>query len=137
MKKFILTIFSVALFCQLFIGQIASAQLLNNTSDLDSMTIETKNAANLGDVSLGAVVAKIIQIALGFLGVIFIILIIIAGFRWMTASGNEESIKKATATIKSAIIGLVIVLAAYTITYFIFNALPFAGGGAPQTTTGG
>jgi hypothetical protein len=136
-KKLSLFLLSLGPLIQLFIGQIASAQLLSNTTELDAMTQTTKNAANLGDMSVGQLVAQIIQVALGFLAIIFLILIIMAGFKWMTAGGNEEQIKKSTATIKAAVIGLVVVLAAYTITFFIFTQLPFTGGGDIQVGTGG
>lgn len=130
-KNLALIIFSVGLFCQLYLGPTASAQLLNNTTNLEGMTLTTKNAANLGDMTVGQIVATVIQIALSLLAVIFLILIVFAGFKWMTAGGNEEQIKKSTATIKAAVIGLIIILAAYTITYFIFQQLPFIGSG-PQ-----
>ena len=38
---------------------------------------------------------KIINIALGFLGIIAVVLILYAGFRWMTAGGNEENVAAA------------------------------------------
>lgn len=78
-------------------------------------------------LTLGGVVALIIKGFLGLLGVIFIILIVLAGYNWMTAAGDEEKIKKATSTIRSAIIGLLIIIAAYSITYFVFANLPGAG----------
>jgi len=65
----------------------------------------------------------IIQYALGFLGLLFLILIISGGYQWMTAGGNEESIGKAKKRIINATIGLVIVLTAYIITSFIFASL--------------
>lgn len=68
---------------------------------------------------LALTVASILRIFLGFLGIIFVILIIMAGFRWMTAGGNEENIKKATAQIRNACIGLIIILAAYALTVFV------------------
>ena len=132
MKKITLAIFSIALFCQLFIGQIASAQLLGTTTDLEAATLITKNAANLGDITIGQLVAQILQVVLSFLAIIFLVLMVFAGFKWMTAGGNEEQVKKSTATIKAAVIGLIIVVAAYTITYFIFGQLPFSGSGGPQ-----
>lgn len=78
-------------------------------------------------LTLGEAVAVIIKSFLGLLGVIFVILIIIAGYNWMTAAGDEEKIKKATSTIRSATIGLLIIIAAYAITYFVFASLPGAG----------
>lgn len=137
-KKLAVTIFSFLILFQVFLASPVSAQLLNNTAGLDSMTIETKNAAGLGDMSIGQLVSQIIKIVLGFLSIIFLVLIVMAGFKWMTAGGNEEQIKKSTATIKAAVIGLVIVLAAYTITYFIFTYLPFTSSGTSvQGGTGG
>jgi amino acid transporter len=69
----------------------------------------------------------IIGAALSFIGVIFLILMIYAGFKWMTAGGNEEETKKAKELIIAAVIGLIIVLSAYAITAYI-------GGKLGQTT---
>jgi RsiW-degrading membrane proteinase PrsW (M82 family) len=55
--------------------------------------------------------------------VVFLILIIYGGILWMTAAGNEEKVKKAKELITEALIGLVIVLAAYAISYFVLNQL--------------
>ncbi|MCR4280443.1 MAG: hypothetical protein NUV82_03405, partial [Candidatus Komeilibacteria bacterium] len=60
---------------------------------------------------------------LGFLGIIFMIFIIVAGIQWMTAGGNSESIKKAKDRLVNAVIGLVIITAAYSITYFVIERL--------------
>jgi hypothetical protein len=70
------------------------------------------------------IVATIIKVVLSLLGIIFVALMIFGGYQWMTAGGNEDTIKKAKSRITSAIIGLVIVLFAYGITAFIFNNLP-------------
>jgi hypothetical protein len=67
------------------------------------------------------IIAMVIKTFLGLLGAIFIILIIMAGFKYMTAGGNEEKVKQAVSQIKNAIIGLLIVLASYSLTVFITN----------------
>ena len=67
------------------------------------------------------VATKIIQWALGFLGLIFLLLIIFAGFKWMTSGGNEEEVKKAQALMKNAVIGLIIILAAWSLTYYLIT----------------
>lgn len=64
-----------------------------------------------------------IKTFLGLLGIIFIVLIIWAGYNWMTASGNEEKVTKAKSTLYRAIIGLVITLSAYGIWRFIYFRL--------------
>ncbi len=137
MKKIIATSLVLIIAPLLFL-KVASAQILTNTTDgLANITDTVATQANFGQVTIEVMVAKIIQIVLGLLAIIFLILTILAGFRWMTAAGNEEEVKKAQATIKATIIGLVIILAAYAITYFIFRSLPFGGGGIPQGGTSG
>ena len=69
--------------------------------------------------NLQAIIATIIKIFLGLLGIIFVVLLIIAGFKYMTAGGDEEKVKEAVAQIRNAVIGLLIVISAYAITYFI------------------
>ena len=57
---------------------------------------------------------------LGILGVIFIVLMVYAGYNWMTASGDQAKVDKAKDTIFRAIIGLIIVVGAYAIWNFVF-----------------
>jgi amino acid transporter len=80
----------------------------------------------------GSFVASLIKAFLGILGIIFIILIIYAGYNWLTAGGEEEKVRKAKDTIKRAVIGLIIIAASYAITAFVFKNLP-SGTGSPLT----
>lgn len=64
-------------------------------------------------------VTRIIQWVLSFVGVIFLILMIVGGFKWMTSGGNQETINNARRTVASAAIGLIIVLSAYAITVYL------------------
>src|SRR5574344_327101 len=82
-----------------------------------------------GNTSLSNILSVLISSILGFLGIIFLFLTIAAGFKWMSARGNEEEVKKAKSSMKNAIIGLLIVIAAYAITYSVFKYLPFASNG--------
>jgi len=68
-------------------------------------------------------VAEIIKYLLSFLGVLFMLLVIYAGFLWMTAGGNDEQITKAKSLIKNGIIGLVITLGAGVIVSFFFYVI--------------
>ena len=58
---------------------------------------------------------------IGFLGLIFLVLIIWGGFKWMTAQGNEEQVSKAKKVIINAALGLAIVLLARIITTLFIN----------------
>ncbi len=73
--------------------------------------------------TLAESIARIIRVALGFLGIIFLVLILYAGFMWMTAAGNEEKISTAKKIMTAAIIGAAIILSAYAITYFVIDSL--------------
>ena len=69
------------------------------------------------------ITAKIIKVFLGVLGIIFVALLVAAGYKWMTAVGNEDKIKEAKGQITTAVIGLLIILAAYSITDFVINQI--------------
>lgn len=69
------------------------------------------------------VVANIIKEILGVLSLLFIGLIIFAGFKWMTAGGNEEKVKSASKLLSNAIVGLLIILASWGLSLFILKAL--------------
>ncbi len=120
----------------IFTSQASGQALIQNPNDIKSMTDETAVTGNLSDVGVGNIVAQGIRIVLSLLAIIFLALTLVAGFKWMTAAGNEDQIKKATATLKAAIIGLIIVLSAYTITFFIFNSNLFQGGGGGDIGSG-
>jgi TRAP-type C4-dicarboxylate transport system permease small subunit len=66
-------------------------------------------------------VGRIINIAMLFLGIIAVGIIIFAGFKWMTAGGQEEKISSAKRTLKNGVIGLVIVLSSWGIATFILD----------------
>ena len=122
------------------ITNFASAQQVLDPVSTGQLKLNTDmvgKSAGLGSASVGSIVAVIINACLGLLGAIFLVLMIFAGFQWMTASGNEAQVKKAQDIIKNSLIGLIIVLAAYAITYFIFTYLPFTGGTAGTPPTGG
>ena len=68
-------------------------------------------------------IGNIIGAALAFIGVLFLGLMIYGGFTWMNARGNDTDTKKARDIIEAAVIGLIIVLAAYAITAYVGEAL--------------
>ena len=72
---------------------------------------------------------NLISTVVGFLtivaGISFILYFIIAGFSWITAGGDLEKVKKAQANITNALIGLIIVAIAYTVTAIVGSLLGF------------
>ena len=73
--------------------------------------------------SIQDIIVLIINTILGLLGVIFLVIIIYAGFLWMTAGGNDEQVGKAKKLLINSIIGIIIIVAAYAISYFVLHAI--------------
>jgi hypothetical protein len=82
----------------------------------------------LGNVDPRTMAGNVINIALGFLGVLAVIIILIGGFKWMTAAGNEEAVEEAKKILMAGIIGLVIILASWGIATFVITNLMHATG---------
>ena len=68
-------------------------------------------------------IGKIIRTILGLLGIIFLVLMVYAGFLWMTARGESDPVDKAKDIIRQSIIGIIIIFLAYALTGFIINAV--------------
>jgi lysylphosphatidylglycerol synthetase-like protein (DUF2156 family) len=73
--------------------------------------------------SLPVTVGKVISSILSLLGVIFLALMVYAGFLWMIAAGNEDKVTRSKDTMRRAVIGLVIVVASYALSQFIVLTL--------------
>jgi len=82
-----------------------------------------RGEAGYGEAGMENIIGTIIKIVLSLLGLIAVVLIIAGGFMWMTSGGNEEKIKNAKQLMGSAVVGLVIVLLAYSIASFIITNL--------------
>lgn len=89
-----------------------------------------KNLQGLGDKggysaadenTFSGILGTVVSVVLGFLGIIFIILTIYAGFTWMTAAGNEEKVSRAQSILKRSIIGLIVIVSSYAIYRVIFE----------------
>ena len=89
----------------------------------------TKTAVRAGITSedqqttLPFIFGSIIKVSLGLVGIIFLLITIVAGYRWMMAGGNEETTTNARRQISNGIIGVLITLGAYAITYYVIDAL--------------
>lgn len=66
-------------------------------------------------------IGLVLSVIFSVLGLAFLILTIYAGIKWMTAQGNNSQIESAKDTITRALIGLVICLVSYGITFFVIN----------------
>lgn len=129
MKKIKFTIFLSLILIFLLTTSVALAQPDNvkkSTDGLKKMVNEAYGGGKEVSVSLptftGGLVL-IINFFLNLLGIAFFLLLVYAGFLWMTARGNQEQIDKAKKIAKEAIIGLLIIISARIITEFILTQI--------------
>ncbi len=82
----------------------------------------------LGTKDIRESVMNIINVMLGFVGILAIVIILWGGFRWLTSGGNEEKIGEAKKVLTSGIIGLIIIFTAYALANFVITQLMIATG---------
>ncbi|MFH1286271.1 MAG: pilin [Candidatus Magasanikbacteria bacterium] len=119
MKYLHIGTFLLTMFCSLLLSPaITHAQPAG-----DPLGLSIGEQTGLPNSDVRVTVANIIRIMLGFLGLISVVIIVYAGFRWMTSGGNEEKIKAAQKTLIAAVIGLAIIMSAYSITILVIRSL--------------
>ena len=117
-----------SLFLSFFITvNVCLAATLKDAFDFNSGK-PLDSAANVGagfntSIGVNEIIGFIITSVLSLMGVVFLIMAIYAGYTWMMARGNEEMVEKAKNTLTNAIIGIVIVMAAYAISYFVLSQI--------------
>ena len=84
---------------------------------------EIPDVTGTGTTDLQAALIRVVQYILGFLGIIAVIVIVVAGIRLIIGGADEGQREKARNAILYAVIGLVIVLLASAIVNFTVNAL--------------
>lgn len=67
------------------------------------------------------VIARVIQVMSAIAGVAAVIMIIISGFRFVTANGDSNTVAAARRTLIYALVGVVVVAISQTIVWFILR----------------
>ncbi len=126
-QKIFATAGTVAMASTLLVPAFVAAQATDTTAPTnvsDKYGLDASFNIGVGqDTDLKATIVSIINIILGFLGIIAVIIILAGGFKWMTAAGNEDKVVEARKMITQGVIGLVIIFAAWGIASFVINQL--------------
>lgn len=120
MKKLVGLAATAMLAAGTMVPAITMAQGLT-ANDLGVNAIQDDIKLGSGDVRQTA--ARIINVALGFLGIIAVVIVLVGGFKYMVSGGNEEKTTEAKNLIVAGIIGLAIILSAWAITSFVIGQL--------------
>ena len=124
-KKIILNILSFAFLSLLALPAVSLAE---KDTKLDLGLAEIASSTSLGDEEPIPIAMNVLNVVLGFLGLIAVVLVLVGGFKWMMAGGNEEKAGEARKLLGAGVIGLAIVLAAWGITKFVVERLAGATG---------
>ena len=93
---------------------------------------ENLTASTPGDINktnLVSLIGNIVSALLGTLGIIFLLIVVYAGYLYLTAMGEKDNITKAKTLLKNGIFGIVLVVAAYAISSFTVTVLTKVTGG--------
>jgi len=114
--------FAVALFS---LPQNVSAQFDEFDKDPNLVLDDVGEQINIGggEQDIRVIIVKIIRFALGFLGLLAVIITLYGGFVYMTSAGNQEKVLQARRILINGLIGLVIIMFSYAIVSFIINKL--------------
>ncbi|MEK7680725.1 MAG: hypothetical protein AAB348_01595 [Patescibacteria group bacterium] len=120
MKKLVAT-FAMAL---ILLPNLAMAAAGDIGTAVDPLGVDKAGGGTgLGNKDIRETVASIIKVALSLLGIVAVVIVLIGGFKWMTAGGNDEQVGEAKKWLYSGIIGLLIILSAYALTKFVIENL--------------
>lgn len=127
MKKKILSLFIISLFLVPAFAFAQSGSLdSNNAFGLDFVQgggPGSSDGINLGKKDPRTMAAQLINVILTLLGIVAVVIVLLGGFKWMTAAGNEDKVSEAKKLLGAGVIGLVIILAAWGIASFVLNEL--------------
>ncbi len=104
----------------LLLPMAAHAQLSEAGEHLD--TVATGIGADSQN-DLPTLIGNIIAVLLSVLGIIFVVLVVYAGFLYLTSQGEDDKVKTAKKLLSQAVIGLVLIIAAYAIADFVIASL--------------
>ena len=76
---------------------------------------------NCSDAGVTSFIAQVVSILSYVVGVAAVIMIIVAGFKYITAGGDSASVKSAKDTLIYALIGVAIAVLAQFLIHFVFN----------------
>lgn len=101
---------------------IHAAQAQSVSSGLQA-TAESAFGPGTTATTIPVLVSNLVNASLGLIGVLFLVLMVFSGYQWMTSGGDPEKVIKAKTRIQNAVIGMVLVTAAFAISRFILGAL--------------
>jgi hypothetical protein len=87
----------------------------SSTSNEINLKPEGGLAGAVSGLSIGAIIAGLLKLALVIAAIVFFFMLVIGGIRWIISGGDKGQTEQARSQITAALVGLVIVFAAWAI----------------------
>ncbi|MEZ7821389.1 MAG: hypothetical protein QMB51_03725 [Patescibacteria group bacterium] len=117
MKKVLINLF---LFFSFFFFNIGLNSAMAFNYGLDSVKSEY-----FGSADVPTVISNVIQIIMGLSATVMLVMILYAGLSYLLSRGDSAKTKKALGLIKTSVIGIIIIVTAYSLSQFIINNIKF------------
>lgn len=125
-KKIFVTLFTcITMFLSLAVLPVHGQGCSDNS---DILGLDCADASGLSKEDPRVLTIRIVNFALSLLGIIAVLIILYAGFTWMTSGGNDEKVGSAKKMLFAAVAGLIIILTSYSIMSFVLRSLCTATG---------
>jgi len=122
-KIYVISVFALVL-SFFFAANFCLAAFLKNGVNIGNQAIKSAELGyDVTDGNIFSLVQIVVNAFLAIIGVLLLIYLLYAGYKWMTAQGDEEKVTAAKETIYRAIIGIIIIVAAYAISIFVMSRL--------------
>jgi len=107
-----------------FLGVVSNVYAIDlGNNYVQNAATKAGYASDTNETTFAETLGVVVQAALSFVGIIFLSLMVYAGYLWMTARGETDQVDKAKRIIIQSIIGLIITVGAYSITAFVVPAV--------------
>ena len=118
----ILTLSAALLFSGIAVTTVVSPLALADTKKEAQTAVDDLSGTHVDGTNMVKTTIKdIINILLFLIGMIAVLMIVIAGFRFVTSNGDSNTVSSAKNTIIYAVIGIVVAVMAYAIVNLILD----------------
>lgn len=107
-------------------GLAAMPVLAQGLADTVNQGLRYGTIVGWGTQDLRATIMLVINIIMGFLGIVAVVGVFFGGFKYMTAGGNEEQAAGGKKVMVAGVVGLAIIFGAYAIASFVVQQLALA-----------
>jgi len=121
MKKIAKYLLSLVMVASVVVIPAASFAAVNTLKVTDLGTTQVESNISLGNKSPLDTATNLINTAMLFLGIIAVVIVLLGGFKWMTAMGSEEKITEARKLMVAGVVGIIFILSAWGIANYVLK----------------